>query len=159
HQFTLQQVGMIHRSKYYTDWRQAVAFAFSRIDPILDVEVARNGRPRLVVIVSPRDLPASAQRMWSRIATRGRRLQVAEPHNSTAYLALLLTGAPQGESAPTLPDLHAGSSKPAPYGAWLIEADAALSAMSRHASVARLSYGRLQSYRLRLMNEVQELIE
>jgi hypothetical protein len=48
HKFTLQQVGLIHRSKYYTEWRQAVAFAFAKIDPILDADISRKGRPRLV---------------------------------------------------------------------------------------------------------------
>src|SRR5882724_4524054 len=148
HQFTLQQVGVINRSKYYTEWRQAVAFAFSRIDAILDADVARTGRPRLVVIISPRDLPVSAERMWTRIAARGQRVRLSPPADGLDYLPLLLTGAPRGEFAPTLADLHAGSGKPAPYGAWLIEAGEALSGLSRHSGVARLSYGRLQSYRL-----------
>src|SRR2546423_6688471 len=51
HKFTLQQVGLINRSKHYTEWRQSVAFAFSKIDPILDVEVSRKGRTRLVVVI------------------------------------------------------------------------------------------------------------
>src|SRR6266446_6503113 len=102
HKFTLQQVGLINRSKYYTEWRQAVAFAFSRIDPILDADVARTGRPRLVVIISPRDLPVSAERMWTRIAARGRRVRLSPPADGLDYLPLLLTGAPRGEFAPTL---------------------------------------------------------
>ena len=159
HQFTLQQVSVIHRSKYYTEWRQAVAYAFSRIDPILDAETARKGRPRLVVIVSPSGLPGGADRTWTRIAARGQRVRLSPPRDMSDYLPLLLTGAPRAESAPTFADLHAGSNRPAPYGAWLIEAGRTLSGLSRHPGVARLSYAGIQSYRLRLMNEVQTLIE
>jgi hypothetical protein len=118
HKFTLQQVGLINRSKYYAEWRQAVAYAFARIDPILDAEVARKGRPRLVVVVSPRELPATADRLWTRLATRGQRLKLTPPQNGADYLPLLLTGARREESTPTLADLHAASSE-APYAAWI----------------------------------------
>ena len=159
HQFTLQQVSVIHRSKFYTEWRQAVAFAFSKIDPILDAETLRRGRSRLVVIVSPRELAASAGRMWTRIAAHGRRIKVVPPAKPNDYLPLLLTGAAREESAPTFADLHAASSRSAPYGAWVVESGDSLSALSRHPGVARLSYARLQKYRLRLMNQVQELVD
>jgi len=158
HKFTLQQVGLIHRSKYYTEWRQAVAFAFAKIDPILDAEVSRKGRPRLVVVISPRELPASAERLWTRLSARGQRINLALPGDRQDYLPLLLTGARREESAPTLADLHAASSE-APYGAWVIEAGETVSGLSRHPRVARLSYLRLQPYRLRLMSTVQEVIE
>lgn len=159
HKFTLQQVGLINRSKHHTEWRQAVAFAFSRIDTILDAEVARKGRPRLVVVISPAEIAASAERLWTRLSTTGKRVKLAPPRNGADYLPLLLTGAPSGESAPTLADLHAGSKQAAPYGAWVIDAGETLSGLSRHPRVARLSYLRLQPYRLRLMTEVQEVIE
>jgi hypothetical protein len=159
HKFTLQQVGVINRSKYYTEWRQAVAFAFSRIDPVLDREVARKGRPRLVIVVSPRELPAAADRMWTRIAAKGERVRLAIPQNGSDYLPLLLTGARREQSAPTFTDLHAASGRAEPYGAWVIEAGETLSGLTQDSRVARLSYARLQPYRLRLMNEVQALIE
>jgi len=159
HEFTLQQVGLINRSKHYTEWRQAVAFAFSRIDTILDVQVAREGRPRLVVVISPVEIAASPERLWTRLSARGERVKLEPPRNAADYLPLLLTGAPRGESAPTLADLHAGSNQAAPYGAWVIEAGETLSGLSRDSRVDRLSYARLQPYRLRLMTQVQEVIE
>ncbi len=158
HKFTLQQVGLIHRSKYYTEWRQAVSYAFSRIDPMLDAEITRKGRPRLAVVISPRDLPVGADRMWTRISAKGKRIKVS-PASEADYVPLLLTGAPREKAAPTLADLHAASSTAARYGAWMIETGETLSELSRHSGVARLSYARLQAYRLRLMKEVQDLIE
>src|SRR5260370_34481359 len=68
HQFTLQQVSVIHRSKYYTEWRQAVAYAFSRIDAILDAGVDGQARPRFVVRGSPPGLPGGADRLGARVA-------------------------------------------------------------------------------------------
>ena len=159
HKFTLQQVGLINRSKHYTEWRQAVTFAFARIDTILDAEVARKGRPRLVVVISPAEITANPERLWTRLATHGERVKLEAPENPADYLPLLLTGAPRAESAPTLADLQAASEQAAPYGAWVIEAGEMLSSLSRDRRVARLSYQRLQRYRLRLMNEVQEVIE
>src|SRR5260221_6716685 len=53
HKFTLQQVGLINRSQHYTEWRHAVACAFSRTATILDVEISRNDRTRRVVVGSP----------------------------------------------------------------------------------------------------------
>jgi len=81
HKFTLRQVGLINRSKHYTEWRQAVAFAFSRIDTILDAEVARKGRPRLVVVIAPAEITASPERLWTRLSTRGERVRLAPPRN------------------------------------------------------------------------------
>src|SRR5713226_2844475 len=53
HKFTLQQVGLINRSKHYTECLQAVAFAFSRILPTLHAEVLRKSRPRLFPLTPP----------------------------------------------------------------------------------------------------------
>jgi hypothetical protein len=159
HKFTLQQVSLIHRSPHYTRWREAVAFAFSRIDHILDADTARKGRPRLAIVISPRDLAATAAGMWTRIANRGKRVRVELPSNQADYLPLLLTGASRDNGSPSFADMYAASEGAAAYGAWIIEAGESISALSRHPAVTRLSYARLQPYRLRLMKEVQEVIE
>jgi hypothetical protein len=110
------------------------------------------------VIVSPRELPATAERLWTRLSAQGQRIKLALPGSGQDYLPLLLTGARREDSAPTLADLHAASSE-SPYGAWVIEAGETVSGLSRHPRVARLSYARLQPYRLRLMTAVQDVIE
>src|SRR5579883_2451036 len=52
-QFTLEQVDFLNRSPKYAEWRKAVTAVFGRLDPLLDGEVQKHGRPRLVVVASP----------------------------------------------------------------------------------------------------------
>ncbi len=157
-QFTLEQVDFLNRSPYYQEWRQAVAGVFARLDPLLDAEVARAGRPRLAVVVSPAEIPMDPGRLWLRIQSRGRRIAVSPPAEVRDYLALLLTGEPASRSAASLADLYAAAKPDPPYQSWIVEAGASLSNPPGRPGVVRCSYGQLETYRKRLMKEVQRLV-
>src|SRR5258706_8283711 len=62
--FTLQQVDFLNRSAHYPEWRKAVSEVFANIDPLLDAETARHGRPRIVMVLSPAEIPVSPNRLW-----------------------------------------------------------------------------------------------
>src|SRR5205085_801940 len=157
--FTLQQVDFLNRSPHYPEWRKAVSAVFAKVDPILDAEVARHGRPRLVVVLSPAEMPVGPDRLWTRIAQHGKRVPVEVPDDGGDYIPLLLTGKPLASHAPSLVDLFMASKPPQAYGAWCVETGDRLAAMSAHAGVVRLSYQRLADYRARLMGEVQKAVE
>jgi hypothetical protein len=148
-QFTLEQVDFLNRSPHYAEWRRAVAGVFSRLDPMLDAEVMRRGNARLVVVVSPPELPVAPDRLWLRLRDRGKRIR--------------LEGGDEEEWPPLLARLlarYGQSPKRAPYGGWLIETSESGSAAAGQASGAvRLSYQRLLGYRSRLMAEVRKIVE
>src|SRR5688572_588574 len=48
--FTLDQVDFLNRSQHYPEWRRVVTDIFSRLNPLLDEEIVRAGRPRLVIV-------------------------------------------------------------------------------------------------------------
>jgi hypothetical protein len=137
--FTLDQVDFLNRSPYYAEWRKAVAGVFARLDPILDAEVARNGRARLVVVLSPPELPAGPDRMWTRLRGEGRLVKLEGEFDTAKHLGPLLA---------------AGEAKP--YDRWAIESGAALPPAG---GVVRLSYEALQGYRARLMKEVRDMVQ
>ncbi|MBI1897340.1 MAG: hypothetical protein HYZ57_01570 [Acidobacteria bacterium] len=151
-EFTLAHVDFLNRSPDYPQWRQAVSGIFAKIDPILDEQVARHGRPRLVMVLSPSELPASPDRMWTRIATRGKR--VAVKWSERQDFAALLTGT--GEQS--LARAYAATRAPAPHDTWVIEAGSRL-APAAGQGVAHLSYDGLRDYRTRLMDEVRKMVE
>src|SRR5258708_1752348 len=157
--FTLQQVDFLNRSPHYPEWRKAVSEVFSKIDPVLDAEIARHGRPRLVVVLSPAEMPVGPDRLWTRISQHGKRVPVEVPGDGNDYVPLLLTGKPLAAQAPSIADLFAASNDPRSYTAWCVETGDRLAAMSSHAAVVRLSYQRLAQYRTRLMKEVQQVVE
>lgn len=157
--FTLQQVDFLNRSPHYPEWRKAVSGVFAKVDPILDAEVARHGRPRLVVVIAPAEMPVGPDRLWTRISEHGKRVPVETPADGADYISLLLTGKPFGAHAPSIPDLFAGGNPKLPYSAWCVETGDRLASSSSHAGVVRLSYQRLADYRARLMKEVQQLVE
>lgn len=157
--FTLQQVDFLNRSPHYAEWRQAVSEIFARIDPLLDAETARHGRPCLVVVLSPAEMPVGPDRLWQRISSHGKRIPIEVPADGADYVPLLLTGKPQGARAPCIADLFAASRDAPPFGAWCVEAGDRLASMSGHPGVVRLSYRRLGEYRARLMKEVQQVVE
>jgi hypothetical protein len=157
--FTLQQVDFLNRSPHYPDWRKAVSGVFAQVDPVLDRETAAHGRPRLVVVLSPPEIPAGPDRLWMRIANHGKRVPVETPADAADYVPLLLTGKPRAAAAPTIADHLAASGASAPYSAWCVEAGDGLAAMSRHPAVVRLSYGHLAGYRARLQKQVQQVVE
>lgn len=148
-QFTLDQVDFLNRSPHYAEWREAVAGIFSRVDPLLDSEVARAGRARLVVVITPAELTVGPDRMWLRIRSRGKRIPVkaAAEEEWRRRLAQLVTA-------------HAASKKQSPYSTWLVEAGEGISALAgSNSGRVALSYGSLETYRTRLMNEVRRLVE
>jgi hypothetical protein len=157
--FTLQQVDFLNRSPHYSVWRKAVSAVFARVDPVLDAETARHGRPRLVVVLSPAEIPAGPDRLWLRIARHGRRVPIEPPADDADYAPLLLTGKARAHAAPSIADLFAADKDAPPYGAWRVEAGGALSNMSSGPGVVRLSYQRLAGYRARLQKQVQQVVE
>ena len=157
--FTLDQVDFLNRSPHYPEWRRAIAGVFARIDPLLDAEIERHGRPRLVVVLTPEELPASPDRLWKRIDQHGKRIALDPPADATDYLPLLLTGKPRSAQAPSLPDLFMTAKSQPAYGSWVVECADRVSSLSKQEGVVRLSYLRLQAYRERLMNDVRKLVE
>jgi hypothetical protein len=157
--FTLQQVDFLNRSPHYPAWRKAVSGVFARLDPVLDAETAAHGRPRLVVVLSPGEIPAGPDRLWIRIAQHGKRVPVETPADGADYAALLLTGKPRDAAAPAIVDRFATAAGSAPYSAWCVEAGDSLAGMSSHPGVVRLSYQQLADYRTRLQKQVQQVVE
>jgi hypothetical protein len=156
--FTLQQVDFLNRSPHYPVWRKAVSSVFAEIDPKLDADTALHGRPRLVVVVSPSEIPAGPDRLWMRIRQHGRLVPLDPPAEGEDYLALLLTGKPRSAAAASIPDLYAANGS-TPYGTWCVESGDALARLSKRAGVVRLSYQRLEDYRTRLQKQVQQVVE
>lgn len=157
-QFTLEHVDFLQRSPHYAEWRRQIAAIFARIDPLLDEEVARSGRPRLVIVTSPAELPVGPDRMWKRIDRHGKRVELDVPETLAPgdYLSLLLTGAPKERARPTLfeGDLRE------PYAGWLIEAGAALQPFGEKSEkTVALSYGTMDAYRSELMASVRQMLE
>ncbi len=157
--FTLQQVDFLNRSPHYPEWRKAIADVFSQLDPVLDAEVSRHGRPRLVIVLSPSEMPVGPDRLWTRIAKHGKRVSIDTPQDPADYLSLLLTGKPMAAHAPALADLLAAHQGQAPYTAWCVETGDRLAALCSHPGVVRMSYQRLANYRARLMKEVQQVVD
>lgn len=156
--FTLQQVDFLNRSPHYPEWRKAVSGVFAKVDPILDAEVARHGRPRLVVVLAPAEMPVGPDRLWTRISQHGKRVAIETPADGADYVPLLLTGKPFAARTPSIADLFAGANPKSPYSAWCVETGDRLAAASSHAGVVRLSYKLLEDYRARMMKEVQQLV-
>jgi hypothetical protein len=157
--FTLQQVDFLNRSPHYPEWRKAVSGVFAKLDPVLDVETASHGRPRVVVVLSPAEIPAGPDRLWLRIAQHGKRVPLATPDDGADYVPLLLTGKPRAAAAPSIADHFAAAPGAAPYSVWCVETGDSLVAMSRHPGVVRLSYQQLADYRSRLQKQVQQVVE
>src|SRR5258708_27708044 len=83
--FTLQQVDFLNRSPHYPEWRKAVSEVFANIDPLLDAETARHGRPPIVMVVSPAEIPVSPNRLWTRISKSGKRVPIEAPADPADY--------------------------------------------------------------------------
>jgi hypothetical protein len=156
-QFTLEQVDFLNRNAHYSEWRAAIARVFSQIDPILDAEAARRGRPRLVVVISPAELPVGPDRMWNRIAAHGCRIALRTPEDVREFVPLLLTGAASSERAASI-TTACSEARGARYEAWSIEAGERLGALEAGAKTVNLSYKRLAPYRQRLMAEVDRTV-
>jgi hypothetical protein len=150
--FTLAQVDFLNRNPHYAVWRSEIARIFSVVDPELEQEVRRKGRPRLIIVSSPADLPVGPDRMWKRIDQKGRRVPIQALDDAAETLPVLL-----GTGADNLLDRVAAAA--GPYAAWNIEAGQTLTRLSQHAQAVRLSYDALAGYRARLMKEVQQITE
>jgi hypothetical protein len=146
-QFGLEQVDFLNRNPYYGEWREAVSFAFSRIDPLLDAEVGRKGKPALIIVTAPSEIAADPGRMWLRLARHGKRIPIAAP-DSGDYLSLALNGG----AGKSILDLYSKN----PYDSWAISANKPLDALH---NTIRLSYDALKSYRLRLMEQVRDILQ
>jgi hypothetical protein len=157
--FTLDQVDFLNRSPHYAEWRSAISGVFARLDPLLDAEIAQQGRPRLIVVLSPPELPVGPDRLWTRIVSHGKRIPLKPPSDGSDYLPLVLTGNASGAEAPSVADLYTTAKPHDPYTAWCIEAGSRVAAISRGESVVRFSYERLANYRARLMSDVQKIVE
>ena len=157
-QFTLEHVDFLNRSPHYPEWRSAVAAVFAKLDPLLEAEVARGGKPRLVIVISPADLPVGPDRMWLRIAQHGRRVPVQAPTEPADYLPLLLTGKPASDKALGLTTEYAAAHAEPRYQSWCIEAGESLTHLSASDAV-NVSYTKLDRYRRRLMAEVNRIVD
>jgi hypothetical protein len=133
--FTLDQVDFLNRNALYADWRAAITKIFARLDPVLDEEIRRRGRPRLAVVLSPAELPVGPDRLWTRL--NGRRIALESPLESAAHVAPLLS---LGEAAS--------------YDRWLIQASTGMTT-----PVTTLDYDALAAYRRRLMDDVRKVVE
>lgn len=159
-QFTLEQVDFLNRNPHYPEWRAAVAKVFAQLDPILDGETTRSGHARLVVVVTPSQLPADPGRMWMRLQDKGKRVPLAPPESAEEFLPLLLTGQEQSRRAPTIGQLFAAGEKGGAYSSWVVEAGDGVSRLGSDAApVVKYSYETLAPYRKRLMQEVQSVVD
>jgi hypothetical protein len=146
-QFGLAQVDFLNHSPYYGEWRRTISVAFSRVDPLLDAEVARKGKPALVIVTAPAELTTDPDRMWLRLPRRGKRVALEVPDGAD-YLNEIITGG----SAKSILGLYSKN----PYDSWAISANRPLNALQ---DTIRISYDSLKSYRLRLMEEVRRILE
>jgi hypothetical protein len=135
--FTLDQVDFLNRNALYPEWRKTISGIFARIDPVLEDQVRRQGRPRAVFVLSPGDLPVGTDRLWTRL--QGRRVQLEAPLDARAHIAPLFA---------------AGEARP--YDRWIVQARASMEAAP---GAVLLDYEALESYRRRLMNEVRRVVE
>ena len=135
--FTLDQVDFLNRNPHYPAWRGEVSRIFAQLDPVLDEETRRHGRPRLVVVLSPGELPVGPDRLWTRL--RGRRVALTAPLDPAQHV---------------WPLLKAGTARP--YDRWLIQTEGEPEAPS---GVVAMDYEALSGYRQRLMADVQQVVE
>src|SRR5262245_623815 len=142
-QFTLEQVDFLNRSEHYPEWRRVIADIFSRLNPLLDEEVVRAGRSRLVIVISPADLPVGPDRMWMRLKGQGKMIPLdLGTSDEEEFLAKLLTGDRRGARQKTLPELYAASRTKSPHDAWIVEAGHTMTSLttSAPAGLVKLSY-------------------
>lgn len=159
--FTLEHVDFLQRNRHLAEWREAIAGIFAQIDPLLDAEVARSGKSRLVVVVSPAELPMGPDRMWLRIRDRGRAvpLTVAEDAPLRDYLARLLSGAGMAARRPSIFDLYGKQRAESQFDAWVVESsDPLLRLAQGFDGWTGLSFERMVDLRQALMSNVNELV-
>ena len=159
-EFTLEHVDFLQRSRFLAEWRSTISDVFAKIDPVLDEEVARAGHSRLVMVISPAELPTGPDRMWMRLRDRGKLvpLELGEGDPLQDYLALLLSGAPRSEKAPALFDLYGRDPRNA-YDNWVLEAGDPIHRLATTLTGwVGFSYERLKRVREALMEEVDKMV-
>lgn len=159
-EFTLEHVDFLQRNRHLAEWRETIAGIFAEIDPLLDQEVARQGRPRLVIVLSPSDLPMGPDRMWQRLQDKGKLIQLdlGDGDPLPDYLSKLLSGAPRAETAQSLFDLY-GAQAEHPFDAWMVEASDPLHRLAQTIDGwTGLSFERLSELREVLMERVNEMV-
>jgi hypothetical protein len=145
--FDASQVQFLNHSAHYGEWREAISGVFGQIDPLLNAETARHGKPALAVITAPPELAVSADRMWLRLRHRGRAIAI-EASDTEGYLGMALS-----DSAGTsLFEMHAKER----YDSWSISAGRGINAGGR---VVQLNYDELKNYRVRLKEKVERMVE
>lgn len=161
-EFTLEHVVFLERNRHLAEWREIVASIFAEIDPLLDAEAVRNGRPRLVFVVSPSQLPMGPDRMWQRLKDKGRLVDLdLGPADDPLpdYLAKVFSGAPRVEQAPTLFGMQ-GQRADHPFDSWIVEAgDRIHPLMQEFTGWTGLSFDRLSELRQILMKEVNDMVQ
>lgn len=156
--FNLGHVDFLQRSPQYAAWRTAVTEIFSKVDPLLEQEVASQGRPRLAIILAPAELPVGADRMWQRIGAKGKRLALDVPDDLDPldYTALLLTGAKRTAAQPSLLEGSYGN----PYASWLVESGNSVQPLLKADTQSIvLNYDALDAYRTTVMKEVRGMLD
>ncbi|MEX2301746.1 MAG: hypothetical protein WD733_12460 [Bryobacterales bacterium] len=159
-EFTLEHVDFLQRSPHLAEWRSTITGIFAQLDPLLDEEVARSGHSRLVIVISPAELPTGPDRMWTRLRDRGTQIPLAlgDEDALNDYLSLILTGAPRSQKAPTLFDLL-GKNASNDYDNWVIEAGDPIHRLATSFSGwTGFSYDRLKRVREALMEEVDKMV-
>ena len=146
--FQLDQVEFLNQNAHYGEWRQAISGVFGRIDPLLDAEVARHGKPALVIVTAPPELAVSADRMWLRLRRHGKTIPIELPDTEN-YLGLALNDG----AGNSILEIHAKDR----YDSWSLSVGRGIGAGRGNA--VRLSYDELKIYRSRLMAEVQHIVE
>ena len=144
--FTLEQVDFLNRNPLYPEWRRVIVALFDEINPALDAELVARGKPRLILVAGPADLPVGPDRMWTRLKGKGRRVLLDVPEDPAQYLPRVLKGLSQRCQEAR-----------GPYSSWTVEAGTALE--ETVGGGTHLSYEALQPYRQRLMEEVQKIAE
>jgi hypothetical protein len=135
--FTLDQVDFLNRNAHYAEWRGIITNIFARVDPVLEAAVARRGKPRVSVVISPAELPVGPDRLWTRL--KGRRVALEDSFDPAVHLKALLS-APQ----------------PVPYDRWVVQTGSDLLVPD---GLVSLSYEALSAYRQRLTEQVQAVVE
>lgn len=138
-EFSLEQVDFLQRSPRYAEWRKRVTDIFERVDPLLDEEIAWQGHRRLVVVNAPSELPVGPDRMWQRIAAKGKRVALEDGFEMKELLELASLNGKRG-----------------PYDSWLVEAGDQYQAGS---PATRVSYAALEEYRKGVMRQVRGMVE
>lgn len=135
--FTLDQVDFLNRNAHYREWRQIITGIFAQLDPILEEDIARRGRSRFSIVITPAELPVAPEQLWLRL--KGKRVRFTYPLDPEEHLLPLFS---QG--------------KPLPYDRWIIQSDHTL---PENKLAINLSYEALSAYRERLSTEVQKVVE